>query len=213
MYATYVLRTMDPATRVSTLERAAEEFWPKLQEAPDFRHFFLRPASRRPDARHHSVGKRRDGACLHAGTRRLADDAGQSRPSSDRIGSWSGARDVSGTGGRADAFCSTLVIRPSGAPGTSTLVSSKTASVRSEVGEATTRREPVHGRNDRSSAGEARSRGCDPPAVRTLESRAIAPGTGFPRQLALQAGPDERRTDRRGDLRRSGELSPERGRS
>ena len=41
MYATYVLRTMNPATRASTLERAAEEFWPKLQEAPGFQHFFL----------------------------------------------------------------------------------------------------------------------------------------------------------------------------
>lgn len=41
MYATYVLRSMQPETRETTLAAAAEEFWPKLRKAAGFRRFFL----------------------------------------------------------------------------------------------------------------------------------------------------------------------------
>lgn len=41
MYATYVVREMDTATRAMTLERAANEFWPQLRAAAGFRHFYL----------------------------------------------------------------------------------------------------------------------------------------------------------------------------
>ncbi|MCX7624588.1 MAG: hypothetical protein RMK01_05420 [Thermomicrobium sp.] len=41
MYARYVLRSMRAETRAATLAAAAEEFWPKLREAPGFRKFLL----------------------------------------------------------------------------------------------------------------------------------------------------------------------------
>jgi len=41
MYATYVMREVQPALRSGIHAKAAKEFWPLLQKAPGFRGFFL----------------------------------------------------------------------------------------------------------------------------------------------------------------------------